>query len=86
MLPSYCRRVLIALRANAECKYYVPKARKPAMIKPHMSRPMRILFFSFFFFYVPACFGTLGALVAVGARFCLFRWALNAPPHIVGVC
>jgi len=85
MLPSYCRRVLIALRANAECKYYVPKARKPAMIKPHMSRPMRILFFSFFFFYVPACFGTLGALLAVGARFRLLRLALNAP-HSAGEC
>merc|ERR1711865_752147 len=28
MLPSYCGRVLIALRAYAECKYFVPSTRK----------------------------------------------------------
>merc|ERR1711865_677357 len=30
MLPSYCGRVLIALRAYAECKYLVPNTRKSA--------------------------------------------------------
>ena len=30
------------------------------------------------------CLGTLGALLAVGARFCLLHLAINAP-HIAGV-
>jgi len=78
MLPSYCRGVLIALRVNAECNFFVPNARKPALGKLHMSRLMRILLLHFSFVDVPLCFGMLGASLAVGARFRLLLWALNA--------
>merc|ERR1711865_737404 len=77
MLPSYCRGVLIALRVNAECTYFVPNA-KPALGKLHMSRLMLILFLHFSFVDVPLCFGTLVALLAGGPRFRLLLWALNA--------
>jgi len=77
MLPSYCRGVLIALRVNAECNFFVPNARKPALGKLHMSRLMRILLLHFSFVDVPLCFGMLGALLAVGARFRLLLWALK---------
>merc|ERR1711865_1124190 len=57
MLPSYCGRVFIALRAYAECKYVVPNTRKSASGKNKeiwrcpsdifMSRPKRSVFFHF---------------------------------------
>merc|ERR1711865_1096867 len=62
MLPSYCGRVLIALRAYADCKYFVPNTRKSASGKEKwrcpsdifLSRPKRSVFFFFFsFFEVP---------------------------------
>merc|ERR1711865_517097 len=76
-LGSQCRLhivrgVLIALRANAECEYFVPDARRPALGKKHMSRPMRSLLVSFSFFGLPLCFGMLGALLAACAHFVRF--------------
>ena len=82
MLLSYCRGVLMTLRASAERKQYVPKTRKPALRRPQQAH-------ADFFISIVLLIGTRvlwphGVLLAVGAPFRLLRLALNAP-HIAGV-